>query len=74
MEMEEVIKRAEKLMDDKCIRCVLEQRDDNSICSHCFGWGRNYTAHQKLQRFKEETGFELCFENGQYVLKEVGKE
>jgi len=31
-------------------------------------------AYQKLQRFKEETGFELIFENGQYVLKKVGKE
>ena len=74
MEMSEVIKRAEKLADDKCVRCILEFKDDRSICSHCFSLGRNYMTHQKLQKFKEETGFELCFENGQYVLKEVSKE
>jgi len=65
----EIMRRVEELINDKCVRCILEHRDDNSICSHCFSLGRNYTAHQKLQRFREETGFELRFENGRYVLR-----
>jgi len=66
---EEIMKRVAELIDDKCIRCILEFRDDNSICSHCFSQGRNYSAWQKLEQFKRETGYELCFENGQYVLR-----
>jgi len=69
MEKEEIMRKVEELINDKCVRCVLEFRDDRSICSHCFSWGRDYAAHEKLRKFREETGFELCFENGRYVLR-----
>ena len=65
----EVMRRVEELLRDKCIRCILEFREDRSICSHCFSLGRNYAAHQKLQKFREETGYELLYCNGEYVLR-----
>ena len=69
MKKEEVVKRAFELIKDKCIRCILGDGADNSICSHCFGWGRNYSAWEKLEQFKQETGYELVYEDGQYVLR-----
>jgi len=69
----EIMKRVAELIGDKCIRCILEFRDDNSICSHCFSLGRDYAAHEKLQKFREETGYELRYEDGKYVLKRCKK-